>query len=59
MKVAQAVLPARPIENGRPGPGLLAHVVSSKYRIPRVSIHASETSPKRIHSTVGECARLS
>jgi transposase len=29
--VVQAVLPARPIEKGRPGPGLLAHIVSSKY----------------------------
>ncbi len=29
--VVQATLPARPIEKGRPGPGLLAHVVSSKY----------------------------
>jgi transposase len=29
--VVQAILPARPIEKGRPGPGLLAHVVSSKY----------------------------
>jgi len=29
--VMQAVLPARPIERGRPGAGLLAHVVSSKY----------------------------
>lgn len=29
--VTQAVLPARPIEKGRPGPGLLAHVVTSKY----------------------------
>src|SRR6202790_4825144 len=29
--VVEAVLPARPIEKGRPGPGLLAHVVSSKY----------------------------
>ena len=29
--VVQAVLPARPIEKGRPGAGLLAHVVSSKY----------------------------
>lgn len=29
--VVQAVLPARPIEKGRPGPGLLAHVVSAKY----------------------------
>jgi transposase len=29
--VVQAVLPPRPIEKGRPGPGLLAHVVSSKY----------------------------
>ena len=29
--VVQASLPARPIEKGRPGPGLLAHVVTSKY----------------------------
>ena len=29
--VVQAELPARPIEKGRPGPGLLAHVVTSKY----------------------------
>ena len=29
--MVQAVPPARPIEKGRPGPGLLAHVVSSKY----------------------------
>ena len=29
--VTQAALPARPIEKGRPGPGLLAHVVTSKY----------------------------
>lgn len=29
--VTQAELPARPIEKGRPGPGLLAHVVVSKY----------------------------
>jgi transposase len=29
--VVQAVLPARPIDKGRPGPGLLAHVVTSKY----------------------------
>ena len=29
--VVQAELPARPIEKGRPGPGLLAHVVVSKY----------------------------
>jgi transposase len=29
--VVQAALPPRPIEKGRPGPGLLAHVVSSKY----------------------------
>jgi len=27
----QAVLPARPIDKGRPGPVLLAHVVASKY----------------------------
>lgn len=29
--VVQAALPARPIEKGRPGPGLLAHVVTAKY----------------------------
>jgi transposase len=29
--VVQAALPTRPIEKGRPGPGLLAHVVTSKY----------------------------
>jgi len=27
----QAPLPSRPIERGRPGPGLLAHVLASKY----------------------------
>lgn len=30
-RFAQAPLPARPIERGRPGPGLLAHVLISKY----------------------------
>jgi transposase len=29
--VQQAPLPPRPIEKGRPGPGLLAHVLTSKY----------------------------
>lgn len=29
--VVQAILPPRPIEKGRPGAGLLAHVVTSKY----------------------------
>lgn len=29
--VVEAVLPARPIDKGIPGPGLLAHVVTSKY----------------------------
>jgi transposase len=27
----QAALPGRPIERGRPGPGLIAHVLVSKY----------------------------
>ena len=27
----QAPLPSRPIERGRPGPGLLAHVLVNKY----------------------------
>ncbi len=30
-KISQAHLPSRPIERGRPGPGLLAHVLVSKY----------------------------
>jgi len=29
--ITQAPLPSRPIEKGRPGPGLLAHVLVSKY----------------------------
>ena len=29
--VVQAALPPRPIDQGRPGPGLLAHVVTAKY----------------------------
>jgi transposase len=29
--ISQAPLPSRPIERGRPGPGLLAHVLISKY----------------------------
>ena len=29
--ITQAELPSRPIERGRPGPGLLAHVLVSKY----------------------------
>ena len=36
--IHQAPLPSRPIERGRPGPGLLAHVLVSKYadhRVPR------------------------
>ena len=30
-KIFQAPMPSRPIERGRPGPGLLAHVLVSKY----------------------------
>jgi len=30
-KISQAPLPSRPIERGRPGPGLLAHVLVNKY----------------------------
>ena len=31
-QVVQAPAPARPIDHGLPGPGLLAHVLVSKYR---------------------------
>ena len=34
----QAPLPSRPIERGRPGPGLLAHVLVSKLRRPSTAI---------------------
>lgn len=30
-QIVQALLPSRPIEGGRPGPGLLAHVLVGKY----------------------------
>ena len=30
-RIQQAPMPSRPIERGRPGPGLLAHVLVSKY----------------------------
>ena len=30
-RITQAALPSRPIERGRPGPGLLAHVLVNKY----------------------------
>lgn len=30
-RIHQAPLPSRPIKRGRPGPGLLAHVLVSKY----------------------------
>jgi len=36
-KIIQAPLPSRPIERGRPGPGLLAHVLVNKYADHRVS----------------------
>ena len=40
----QAPLPPRPIERGRPGPGLLAHVLDSKYcdHLPQSQIFARE-----------------
>ncbi len=40
--VVQAELPARPIEKGRPGPSLLAHVVVSKYS-EHLPLHRLET----------------
>lgn len=30
-EIVQAALPSRPIERGRPGPGLLTHVLVGKY----------------------------
>jgi transposase len=39
--IRQAPLPSRPIERGRPGPGLLARVLVAKYGDHRVSWNAS------------------
>ncbi len=36
-RIVQAPLPSRPIERGRPGAGLLAHILVSKYANHRVS----------------------
>ncbi|HPM22197.1 MAG TPA: IS66 family transposase, partial [Thermotogota bacterium] len=64
--VAIADLPARPIERGRPGEGLLAHVLTSKY-CDHTPLHRQEAIFKRhgveiARSTlcdwVGECATL-
>ncbi len=47
--VVQAALPARPIEKGRPGPGLLAHVVTCKYadHLPLYRLEAIFAPPRR------------
>lgn len=64
--VAIADLPARPIERGRPGEGLLAHVLTSKY-CDHTPLHGQEAIFQR-HSVqiarstlcdwMGECATL-
>lgn len=64
--VVQAALPARPIEKGRPGPGLLAHVITSKYgdhlplyRLERIfPRHGIEISRKTLAEWCGAVADL-
>ena len=59
-------LPARPIEKGRPGTGLLAHVIVSKYadHLPLHRLegifarHGVEISRSTMCDWVGECAQL-
>jgi transposase len=54
----QALLPSRPIERGRPGPGLLAHVLVNKYA-PSRDIATQRTSGQRItcrSSSIGKAA---
>jgi transposase len=63
--VAQADLPARPIEKGRPGPGLLAQVLVAKYvdhlplaRQSRIFLrHGIELPRSTLCDWVGVCAR--
>jgi transposase len=64
--VVQAALPARPIEKGRPGPGLLAHVITSKYgdHLPLYRLeqifprHGIEISRKTLSGWCGAVADL-
>ena len=64
--LVQAVLPARPIEKGRPGPGLLAHVITSKYgdhlplyRLERIfPRHGIDISRKTLSQWCGAVADL-
>jgi transposase len=64
--VVQAALPARPIEKGRPGPGLLAHVITSKYgdhlplyRLERIfPRHGIDISRKTLSQWCGAVADL-
>ena len=64
--VVQAALPARPIEKGRPGPGLLAHVITSKYgdhlplyRLERIfPRHGIDISRKTLSGWCGAVADL-
>jgi transposase len=64
--VVQAALPARPIEKGRPGPGLLAHVITSKYgdHLPLYRLeqifprHGIEISRKTLSEWCGAVADL-
>jgi len=64
--VVQAALPARPIEKGRPGPGLLAHVITSKYadhlplyRLERICPrHGIDISRKTLSEWCGAVADL-
>jgi transposase len=62
----QAPLPSRPIERGRPGPGLLAHVLVGKYadHLPlyrQSQIYARDgvdLSRSTLTGWVGQCAKL-
>lgn len=64
--VAIADLPARPIERGRPGEGLLAHVLTSKYcdhqplhrQEAIFQRHGVEIARSTLCDWVGECATL-
>lgn len=52
----QAPLPSRPIERGRPGPGLLAHVLVSKYA-DHLPLYAEIEAP-RVCGLVGNSGRV-
>jgi hypothetical protein len=57
-KISQAALPSRPIERGRPGPGLLAHVLVNKFDGTVAPVGRRKPKERRSSSTLPAVANL-